>query len=58
MIGNLEIRKLRTEAERALGSRFSIKAFHDAVLEDGSMPLWALREKIERWITAQQNAGS
>jgi uncharacterized protein (DUF885 family) len=58
MIGNLEIRKLRTEAERALGSRFDIKAFHDAVLEDGSMPLWALREKIERWITAQQNTGS
>jgi uncharacterized protein (DUF885 family) len=58
MIGNLEIRKLRTEAERALGSRFDIKAFHDAVLEDGSMPLWALREKIERWIAAQQNAGS
>jgi uncharacterized protein (DUF885 family) len=54
MIGNLEIRKLRTEAERALGAKFDIKAFHDAVLEDGSMPLWALREKIERWIAAQQ----
>lgn len=54
MIGSLEIRKLRTEAERALGAKFDIKAFHDAVLEDGTMPLWALREKIERWIAARQ----
>jgi uncharacterized protein (DUF885 family) len=54
MIGNLEIRKLRTEAERALGARFDLKAFHDAVLEDGSMPLWALREKIDRWVAAVQ----
>jgi uncharacterized protein (DUF885 family) len=54
MIGNLEIRKLRTEAEAALGAKFDVKAFHDALLEDGSMPLWALREKIERWTTAQR----
>jgi uncharacterized protein (DUF885 family) len=52
MIGNLEIRKLRTEAEAALGATFDVKAFHDALLEDGAMPLWALREKIERWIAA------
>jgi uncharacterized protein (DUF885 family) len=50
MIGNLEIRKLREEAEKALGANFSIKEFHDRVLEDGALPLWVLREKIGRWI--------
>ncbi len=53
MIGNLEIRRLRTEAEQALGDRFDLRAFHDAVLEDGALPLWALREKIERWSAAR-----
>lgn len=50
MLGNLEIRRLRGEAERQLGSRFSIRDFHDRVLEDGSVTLPMLREKIERWI--------
>ena len=54
MIGNLEIRRLRAEAERALGSRFDLRAFHDLVLEDGAMPLWALREKVERSVAAQR----
>jgi uncharacterized protein (DUF885 family) len=52
MIGNLEIRKLRNEAEQALGARFDVRAFHDVVLEDGTLPLWVLREKVERWIAA------
>jgi uncharacterized protein (DUF885 family) len=50
MIGNLEIRKLRDEATKALGARFDLRAFHDLVLEDGSLPLWVLREKVEWWI--------
>lgn len=50
MLGNIEIRRLRAQAEQALGSRFDIKAFHDRVLEDGSVPLSMLRAKIERWI--------
>ncbi len=50
MIGNLEIRRLRAEAERALGARFDLRAFHDLVLEDGALPLSALRTKVERWI--------
>lgn len=55
MIGNLEIRKLRGEAEQALGAKFDIRAFHDAVLEDGTVPLWVLREKIQRWITTNSS---
>ena len=53
MIGNLEIRKLRNEAEQALGAKFDIREFHDLVLADGSLPLWVLREKVERWIKSK-----
>ena len=53
MIGNLEIRKLRTEAEQALGPKFDIRAFHDLVLADGTLPLWVLREKVSRWIKSK-----
>ena len=51
MIGNLEIRRLREDAKKRLGDRFDIKIFHDVVLEDGAIPLWVLKEKIERFIS-------
>ena len=51
-IGYLEITQLRAEAQQALGARFDLRAFHDRVLEDGAMPLPALRAKIEAWIRA------
>ena len=50
MLGNLEIRRLRAQAEAALGDKFDIKVFHDRVLEDGSVPLSMLTAKIERWL--------
>ncbi|HEX5068968.1 MAG TPA: DUF885 domain-containing protein [Vicinamibacterales bacterium] len=50
MIGNLEIRKLRDEARQKLGAKFDIRQFHDIVLEGGSVPLWVLRDNVERWI--------
>jgi uncharacterized protein (DUF885 family) len=49
MVGRLEIERLRREAERRMGDRFDIRAFHDRVLEDGSVPLSMLRRTIERW---------
>ena len=49
MIGMLEIRAARDEAERAKGSTFDLKAFHDRVLEDGGVPLTFLRAKIRAW---------
>ena len=52
MIGRLEIERLRHEAEQRMGDRFDIRAFHDHVLEDGSVPLALLRRKIERWAAA------
>lgn len=50
MVGALEIMNLRSEAEQALGEAFDIKAFHDLVLEDGTVPLAMLREKMKGWI--------
>src|SRR5580693_3516677 len=49
MLGMIEIRKARDAAEKTMGARFDIKAFHDRVLEDGAVPLTFLKEKIERW---------
>ncbi len=57
-MGQLTIRKLRTEAKAQLGNQFDIKAFHDEVLNGGAMPLDLLQERVERWIKTQlpQNA--
>ena len=52
MLGMLEIRRLRMEAEQKLGPKFDIKAFHDRVLEDGGVPLGYLNQKIRSWIAA------
>ena len=49
MLGRLEILAAREEARKAAGDRFDIKAFHDRVLEDGSVPLTFLRQKIRAW---------
>ncbi len=51
-IGELKIRELRSRAERALGARFDIKAFHDQILLGGSMPLTILEQNVDRWIAA------
>jgi uncharacterized protein (DUF885 family) len=53
MLGNLEIRKARDEAQETMGARFDIKQFHDRVLEDGAVPVSYLREKIRAWENAK-----
>jgi uncharacterized protein (DUF885 family) len=52
-IGQLTIRKLRDEAKAQLGAKFDIKAFHDEILNGGSMPLDLLQERVEHWIKTQ-----
>jgi uncharacterized protein (DUF885 family) len=54
MIGRLEIDEARRGAEKTLGSKFSIKDFHDRVLEDGGVPISYLREKIRAWAEASR----
>ena len=58
--GGLEILALRREAEEALGDNFDIREFHDRVLENGTIPLTALRTHIESWISskAEENISS
>ena len=53
-IGELTIRRLRTEAEVALGAGFDIRRFHDAVLLDGPVPLDLLERNIGAWISAEK----
>jgi len=52
-IGEITLRELRARAERALGTRFDLRAFHDAVLALGSVPLGLLEERIAAWIAAR-----
>jgi len=53
-IGQLKIRELRTRAERALGSRFDIRDFHEQVLSTGALPLTVLERKIDEWIASRR----
>jgi len=52
MLGRLEIQRIRANAEAALGERFEIKAFHDAVLGSGSLPLATLDRVVRDWLAA------
>ena len=52
-LGQLKIRELRSEAERRLGAKFNVRAFHDAILEQGAVPLSLLEPHIKNWIDAQ-----
>ena len=55
-IGQLKIRALRREAETKLGARFNVRAFHDAVLANGALPLGLLEARMTRWIEQQEAA--
>nr|WP_298927398.1 DUF885 domain-containing protein [uncultured Erythrobacter sp.] len=52
-IGELKIRELRTRAEEKLGADFDLRAFHDTVLENGSIPLSVLEAYVDNWIEAE-----
>jgi len=53
-LGYLRILALRHEAEQALGPKFDLRAFHDAVLELGSVPLPVLEDHVHAWIAKQK----
>ncbi|MFP3940219.1 MAG: DUF885 domain-containing protein [Thermoanaerobaculia bacterium] len=53
-MGEIEIRRLRREAEEALGTDFDVREFHDAVLLHGSVPLPVLEDNVERWIEEEK----
>ena len=55
-IGELKIRELRARAEKELGDKFDLRAFHDAVLGQGAIPLDALDAQVTAWIAARKQA--
>jgi uncharacterized protein (DUF885 family) len=52
-LGQLKIRELRTEAEKKQGAKFDVRKFHDAVLENGAVPLNVLEAHMKNWMEAQ-----
>ena len=54
-IGELKIKELRKKATAELGEKFDIRAFHDAVLENGAIPLDILENHINEWIVSVKN---
>jgi uncharacterized protein (DUF885 family) len=55
-LGELKIRELRVRAETALGDRFDLRGFHDAVLRQGAVPLDVLEGEIGAWIQSRSSA--
>ena len=57
-LGEIRIVALRAEAEKELGSDFDIRAFHDALLAQGSVPLPVLDQQIRQFIADRKAAAS
>lgn len=53
-IGQLDLLAERAKAEKALGEKFSLRAFHDEVLDSGALPLDVLNERIDAWVASQE----
>ena len=53
MVGKLKFDALRDKAKTALGSRFDLRKFHNAVLDQGALPLTVLERVVDDWIAAQ-----
>jgi len=53
-IGELKIKELREKARKELGARFDVRRFHNAVLDDGPLPLDILESRINKWIAEQK----
>jgi uncharacterized protein (DUF885 family) len=49
-LGELEIKALRAKASARLGDRFDVRRFHNAILDDGALPLDVLEQRIDAWI--------
>lgn len=53
-IGMLKILEAREAAKKALGDRFDIREFHDAVLKSGALPLSMMKANVENWVNVKK----
>jgi len=56
-LGELRIKALRAKAATALGDRFDLRRFHNALIDDGALPLDVLEHRIDAWIAAEKARG-
>jgi uncharacterized protein (DUF885 family) len=54
-LGEMKIVELRARAEKDLGAKFDVRAFHDAILAEGSVPLPLLEQRIDAWIASKKS---
>lgn len=55
-VGELELRRLRSNAESSLGTRFDARAFHSAILEGGTLPFTLLEQRVNAWIESSRTS--
>ncbi|MCL1139144.1 DUF885 domain-containing protein [Shewanella pneumatophori] len=53
-VGQLQILALRAKAEKELGDKFDLKAYHDQILTSGSLPMEVMELKVNDWIAKQK----
>jgi prolyl oligopeptidase len=56
-VGQRRILELRARAKNALGNKFDIRRFHDALLAEGALPLDQLEAHMTAWIAAERDGG-
>ncbi len=55
-MGQLKLLELRQRAQTALGPKFSLKEFHDQVIDSGALPLDVLDQRIDAWIAQKKKS--
>src|SRR5207249_3745185 len=57
-IGQLKMKELRAYAQKELGNKFDIRAFHDELLGNGALPIDILESRMKAWVTEKRRTGS